>query len=162
MTRHVEIVLAVSDNKVIGRNNCLPWEKPIPADMQHFRDLTMGKTVVMGRATHQSIGRLLPRRHNVVLGSRALEGAELFSDLDDVLQAYQECVVIGGSVLCNYMLQRDMIDVAHITEVHATFAGDVIFNIGLYPKMKEVSREYKAVSDDNPYPLSFVTYRRED
>ena len=161
MPRHVEMVLAVSDNKVIGLNGGMPWEK-IPADMQHFRDLTIGRTVVMGRATHQSIGRLLPSRHNVVLGSRALEGAELFNDLEDVLQAYPECVVIGGSVLCNYMLQRDMIDVAHITEVHATFAGDVIFNIGLYPKMKEVSREYMAVSDDNQYPLSFVTYRRED
>lgn len=161
MPRHVEMVLAVSDNKVIGLNGGMPWEK-IPADMQHFRDLTIGKTVVMGRATHQSIGRLLPSRHNVVLGSRALEGAELFNDLEDVLQAYPECVVIGGSVLCNYMLQRDMIDVAHITEVHAAFAGDVIFNIGLYPKMKEVSREYMAVSDDNQYPLSFVTYRRED
>ena len=161
MPRHVEMVLAVSDNKVIGLNGGMPWEK-IPADMQHFRDLTIGKTVVMGRATHQSIGRLLPSRRNVVLGSRALEGAELFNDLEDVLQAYPECVVIGGSVLCNYMLQRDMIDVAHITEVHATFAGDVIFNIGLYPKMKEVSREYMAVSDDNQDPLSFVTSRRED
>ena len=103
------LILAVADNGVIGRDNALPWK--LPEDMRYFKQMTMGKPVIMGRKTFESIGKALPGRTNIVItrnGAFAAEGARCVSSLEKALQVaeqtvsmepVEEAVVIGGSEL---------------------------------------------------------------
>lgn len=161
--RNIQMVMAVADNGVIGCNGGMPWEL-FPRDMAHFRKLTLGKTVLMGKKTHRSIGRLLPDRHNVVLSRTAVdvcEGAEVFDSVDEAIIKYPDCVVIGGGLICEYMLRHGLIDVAHITHVHIIAEGDVLLDTSLLPPMQEESRVFWPADESNPYPHSFITYSKE-
>jgi dihydrofolate reductase len=125
----VSLVVAYAANRVIGRDGGLPWR--LPSDMKHFRELTTGGTVVMGRKTYESIPerfRPLPERRNLVLSSTvgALDGAEVFGSLEAALaDAGDECFVIGGGATYAEALPRAAR--VYATEVAGDIDGDTYF-----------------------------------
>ncbi len=124
----LEIVVAMDPDRVIGRDNQLPWH--LPEDLRHFRRITTGHTVVMGRRTHESIGRPLPNRRNIVLSRQPgweAPGVEVHSDLDSALATVGDgpVFIIGGAGLFRETLPRAA--VLHLTRVHERYPGDVHF-----------------------------------
>ncbi|HEY8539872.1 MAG TPA: dihydrofolate reductase [Steroidobacteraceae bacterium] len=125
----ISIVVAAAENGVIGVGNALPWH--LPDDLQRFKALTMGKPILMGRKTHESIGRPLPGRTNIVMSRRpglALPGCIVVSSLQEAKNAAgaaEELVIIGGAEL--YAQALSFVDVIHLTRVHAHIAGDAYF-----------------------------------
>lgn len=160
MTPELTLVVAHADNRVIGRDNRLPWH--LPADLKHFKGVTLGKPVVMGRRTWESIGRALPGRLNIVVSGQSVIGDLVtVRSLDaalDAAGAVPEVCVIGGARLFAEALPRAAR--IHLTEVHAEIDGDVYFP-PLEPGVwREVSREFRAADERNAYPMSFVVLER--
>jgi dihydrofolate reductase len=126
----ISLVVARAANGTIGRDGGLPWH--LPSDMRHFRELTTGHTVLMGRNTFESIPpkyRPLPQRRNLVLSSNAaleLPGAEVFHDLSSAFAACEgECFVIGGGAVYEETLA--LADRVYATEIHTEIEGDAFF-----------------------------------
>lgn len=123
------LVVAMARNRVIGRDNALPWR--LPADLAHFKKVTMGHPIVMGRRTYESIGRPLPGRKNIVVTRTpgyAAPGSTVVSSLEQAWQAAgdaPEVCVIGGSAIFEETLP--IADVIHLTEVEAEVEGDTYF-----------------------------------
>lgn len=163
------LIVAMAQNRVIGRNNALPWH--LPGDLRYFRQTTMGKPVIMGRKTWDSIGRPLPGRMNLVvtrntewpvpqgaskaesLGT-ALVKAEAQAELDGM----DEVMVIGGGQI--YADALPWIDRMYVTLVHAEVEGDAFFPEVNWDEWEEIGREDFSASDDNPYDYSFIVYQR--
>ncbi len=151
-------------NRLIGRGGELPWH--LPADLRHFKALTLGHPVLMGRRTWESIGRPLPGRHNLVLsrdpGFRA-PGAEVVGDLEAALAAAArrggELMVIGGAGV--YAQCLPLADRIHLTLVHHVFEGDTWFPELEAGVWRERAREERPPDAANPYALSFITLERE-
>jgi dihydrofolate reductase len=161
--RPVELALiaAVAANGVIGRDNALPWR--LPEDLAHFRALTTGHAVIMGRRTHQSIGRALAQRQNIVVtrdpGYRA-EGAEIAASLDAALARVRlppPAFVIGGRALYEEALPRA--DTLHLTEIAAAFDGDRRFPAFDRSQFRESAR-VEQVSASGGLRYAFVTLER--
>jgi len=126
--REINIILAASDNNVIGNNNELPWR--LPADMKHFRETTRGHAVIMGRKTHESIGMVLPKRTNIVITRNEeykSEGCEIVHSLEESLSKIGDdtAFIIGGSDIYNQAIQ--LTDKIILTRVHLTVEGDAHF-----------------------------------
>jgi dihydrofolate reductase len=163
----VAMIVARAENDVIGQDGKLPWH--ISADLQHFKKLTVGKPIVMGRKTYESIGRPLPRRTNIVVTRNddwAAEGVVTASDLLSALAlAYEvahdtgtdEVMIIGGSEIYNQSLAHA--SRIYLTEVHAAFAGDAVLDLDL-SGWSEVSRSrHKSNGSESP-DFSFVELRK--
>lgn len=158
----VALVVAMGSNRVIGRDNALPWH--LPADLKHFRAVTLGKPVVMGRRTHESIGRPLPERTNIVISRDAAYRAAGCIVLPSLEAAYDYCrdsaevMVIGGASLYRQALptaQR-----IYLTEIRQDFSGDTVFPEIDAAAWREVAREDRPADDRNPYPHSFIVLER--
>jgi dihydrofolate reductase len=156
----VSLIAAVAENGVIGRDGGLPWS--LPADLRHFRTLTGGHHVVMGRRTHASIGRALPDRVNLVLTRRPeplAAGCRAVADLDRALRiagdaGESEVFVIGGASVYEAALPHAQR--VYLTRVAAVVDGDVFFP-ALDPRSwHEVSREPRPADERNPYALAFT------
>ena len=124
----ISIICAMANNRVIGKNNQMPWH--LSPDLQHFKKITLGKVIVMGRATYESIGRPLPGRTNVVLSRQKLQlpGVECYTSLEDVLAAYAdrpEIMIIGGANL--YAQTITMCNKMYLTYIDLQIAGDRFF-----------------------------------
>lgn len=158
----IAIVVAMAENRVIGRDNRLPWH--LPADLRHFRQLTLGKPVLMGRRTHESIGRPLPERINIVVTrDRDYEatGCIVAHSLESALEAaagYAEVMVIGGTELYRQLLPRA--DRIYLTLVHAGFEGDAWFPELEAGEWREVERMDYPADEKNCCPYSFVRLER--
>lgn len=159
----VSLVVAVSSNGVIGRGGELPWY--IPADLARFRTITMGKPIVMGRRTHESIGRPLPGRENIVVSSNpkySAEGCRVISGLDEIDRALpraREIMIIGGARL--YAESLPGARRIYMTEVHAELDGDVHFPDYDRDSWLEVERETHHADAKNEYDYSFVVLQRQ-
>jgi dihydrofolate reductase len=159
----MELVVAVSENNVIGRGNQLPWR--LSADLRRFKALTLGKHVLMGRKTYESIGKALPGRTNLVL-SRSLEFAPrdctVVATLDAArIAAGAEAVlmVIGGAQIYRQCLP--LASRIHLTLVHARIdGGDTFFDGWRSSEWHETCRERHEADDKNSYAYSFVTLER--
>lgn len=161
----LELVVAVSENDVIGRGNQLPWR--LPADLRHFKLLTTGHPILMGRKTYESIGRALPGRTNLVLSrSRdfAPAGCTVVSSLEEARSAAADVtslMVIGGAEI--YRLCMPLAERIHLTLVHTRVAdGDAFFSDWRAVKWHESSRDRFAADEKNPHPYSFITLDRSD
>jgi dihydrofolate reductase len=124
----LQIIVAMDPDRVIGRDNQLPWH--LPEDLRHFKRITNGHTLVMGRRTHESIGRPLPNRRNMVLTRQShweAPGVEVHPDLASALAVAGDgpVFVIGGAELFREALPHAA--VIHLTKVHRRFPGDVYF-----------------------------------
>lgn len=152
----LELVVALSENGVIGRNNALPWH--LRADLQHFRRTTWGHPMLMGRRTWDSIGRALPGRQSLVLTRNtafAPSGARVLRSLAEARElARPVLMVIGGAEIFRQSLPAAA--VLHLTEVHVTLEGDVFFPVFRREDFVEVWREEHGADADNDYAFSFV------
>lgn len=158
----ISLVVAMDENRLIGANKRLPWR--LPADLRHFKRITMGHPIVMGRRTWESIGRPLPGRTNIVVTRQpgyAAEGALVVDSPEAAMEAAGDCdelMVIGGA-----RLYEEVLAGAHriyLTEIHAEFDGDTWF-----PELNEdewvcVSREDFEKDERNPYDYSFLVLER--
>ncbi len=158
----LSLIAAMGNDRVIGIENRLPWR--LPADMKHFRALTMGKPVLMGRKTFDSIGKPLPGRTNIVVTQdRNFQptGVSVAHSIDEALAAgagAEEIMVIGGASFYAQLLPRAQR--LYITEIHHTFPGDAFFPAWNPAEWREIRRDDHAPDNDNPYPYSFVTLAR--
>ena len=156
----LQFVVAYSRNRVIGRDNGLPWR--LPGDLAHFKRSTMGCPIVMGRKTWESLGRPLPGRLNVVItrdDSYTAQGATVCSDLEDALQACgaaERVCIIGGGQLFTEALPR--VDEIIATEIHAEIDGDTFFPELPDAEWEEVERLPQP--EENGLRYDFVTLRR--
>lgn len=158
----ISLIAAMDENRVIGLNNTLPWR--LPADMRHFREVTMGKPVLMGRKTFESIGKALPGRRNIILTRdpdfQAL-GCEVAHTLEAALAAAadsEELMVLGGADLFAQLLPRA--SRLYLTEIHASFNGDAWFPAFNKQEWAEIERIRRAADEKNPCAYSFVTWER--
>lgn len=154
----------MDDNGVIGTNGGLPWR--LSSDLKHFKEITMGKPIVMGRKTHESIGRPLPGRENIILTrdqNYKAEGCTVLHSDDDLLvhcRYHEEVMIMGGAELYRQFLDRAHL--IYLTEVHARVEGDTYFPDYNPDIWDEVAREDFRAGDDNEYDYSFVVLKREE
>ncbi|MBN2767160.1 MAG: dihydrofolate reductase [Paludibacteraceae bacterium] len=161
----ISIVAAVADNYAIGKGNKLPWH--LPADLKHFRELTTGHAVVMGKRTFESLPNgPLPNRKNVVLTSVMSEGVnEGYFEADSLEDAFYLCekeekvFIVGGAAV--YRQSLELADSLYITWVHHDFSADIYFPEVDFSYWDEVSRQDLPADEKNPYPYSFVHYKRK-
>jgi dihydrofolate reductase len=156
------LVVAMARNRVIGRDNRLPWR--LPADLAYFKQVTMGHPVIMGRRTWESIGRPLPGRQNIVVTRNrdyTAPGATVVGSLDDAWRAAgdveEACVIGGTSLFAEALPQADRI---HLTEVEAEVEGDTYFPP--FDRSQWVEREIarQARDDRHEYPFRIVVLER--
>ena len=159
----IAIVVAMAEGGVIGSHNDLPWY--LPADLKHFKEITSGHTVVMGRMTFESIlarlGKPLPNRRNVVLTREtafAYEGVEIIHDVAAIPKFAEPVYVIGGAQV--YAATLNMADTLYVTDVHASIKGDAHFPTIDPAQWREVSRERHTADEKNHYNYDFVVYER--
>ena len=156
----ITLVVAVAANGVIGDQGRLPWH--LPEDLKRFRQLTMGHTIVMGRKTWESIGRLLPGRRTVIVTRQPdyrVEGATVVHCLDDALATArneEEVFVIGGNEIFAAAFPRA--DRLQVTEIDADFPGDTTFPDYDRREWREASRESHRTADGLAF--HFVVYER--
>lgn len=165
----ISIVVALSDNHVIGRNNTLPWR--LPEDLKHFKRTTMGYPVVMGRKTFESIGKPLPGRLNIVVTRQRdwrADGAQRVNSIDEAFRlgaqnaqskSLDQVMLIGGADLYAQSLAR--CTRLYLTEVHAQIDGDAFFPHINRSQWTELSREHHAADEKNPHDYSFVMLQRK-
>src|SRR5690625_43864 len=163
----LSIIVAMDKNNVIGRSkqNDMPWH--LPNDLQHFKRKTTGHTIIMGRKTFESLGRVLPNRTHVVLTRTqydAPNGVIVVHDLEELLQFIEnsneeeQFFVIGGGNLYTQLLPY--VDRMYITLIDESFVGDVTFPRFDETEWKKVSCEKGVKDDKNPYDYYFLTYER--
>lgn len=156
-------VVAVADNGVIGREGKLPWH--LPADLAHFRRVTMGKPIVMGSRTWRSIGRPLPGRTSIVLSRTERPQGALHADsLDAALRLpevrdAEEVMIVGGAKVYESALPR--CEEIWITRVHASPEGDAFFEFDP-TGWERVSAEPRPADEKNPIPITIEHWRRKD
>ena len=154
------MIVAMDENRLIGKDNQLPWH--MPADLAFFKRVTMGKPILMGRKTWESIGRPLPGRRNIVISRNPdyqAEGAELTSSLSEAIalcESEPEIMMIGGATLFEECLKET--EILYLTRIHHAFEGDTWFpDFNIYPWTKEFQEDY-AADEANPYAYSFIKF----
>ena len=159
---NISLIVAMDNKGVIGVAGGLPWH--LSADLQYFKKVTMGKPLIMGRKTHESIGRPLPGRHNIVL-SRDInfdaQGCTVVSSLDAGLRIVadaEEIMIMGGASL--YAQTLAIAKRIYITEVHTDVAGDIYFPAFDHTQWSEIQREKYYADKKNDFDFSFVVLTR--
>ena len=161
----INIVVAKASNNVIGAKNDLIWH--LPNDLKHFKSITSGHPIIMGRKTFESLGRPLPNRTNIVVTRDQnwnAEGIEIASSLPKAIEAAKkiddDIYIIGGGNI--YKQAMEFTDILYITEVHHEFDGDTYFPEIDSDEWEEVEQEDFKKDEKHPYAYSFVTYKRAD
>jgi dihydrofolate reductase len=158
----IAIVVAMAANGVIGRDNQLPWH--LPADLKHFKQTTMGKPILMGRKTWESIGRPLPGRTNIVItrdSAYSAAGCEVVNSIEAAMAAageQDEVMVIGGAELYRQVLPRA--DTIYLTRIHEAFDGDTCFPEISNNEWHQVARDDYEADEKNPHDYSFIRLER--
>ena len=163
MKPRVSLIVAMARNRVIGANNTLPWH--LPADLRHFKTLTMGHHIVMGRKTYESIGKPLPGRTSVVV-TRNVDYAPsdviVVNSLESAIAACgndEEIFVIGGAEL--YRQAITLADRIYLTEIDADISGDAHFTEFDRKLWQEAGRVSHAPDEKNAHAFHFVVYERK-
>lgn len=158
----VAIIVATDERGAIGRDGQLPWR--LPEDLKRFKALTLGKPIIMGRKTWDSIGRPLPGRRNIVVTRQPgleLPGAAVVDSLSEALVAagdVPEVCIIGGAEI--YRLALPLADTVHLTRVHAKVEADTFFPPLEPQQWDEVAREDHVADERHAHAYSFVELRR--
>jgi len=159
----ISIIAAMSRNRVIGINNTLPWH--LPADLKHFKSITMGKAIVMGRKTFESIGRPLPGRTNIIItrntGFQA-EGCTVVHSIEDALDLsvkQDEIMIIGGASFYEQILPRA--DRIYLTLIDEKFEGDALFPKYNQSDWQETEHIKHMPDEKNKYQYSFIVLNRK-
>ncbi|MBN2596728.1 dihydrofolate reductase [Labilibaculum sp.] len=160
---NVSIIVAVSRNQVIGKDNQLIWK--LSADLKRFKALTTGHTIIMGRKTFESIGKPLPNRTSVIItrqGDYVAEGCIVVNSLEKALERFsdqEEVFIIGGGTIYKEALVKA--NKIYYTKVHKDFEGDTFFPVLDLKEWKSVSREDCLPDEKNEVPYSFIDYIRK-
>jgi len=162
---NISLIVAASENNAIGKGGKLPWH--LPDDLRRFKELTMGHPIIMGRKTHESIGRALPNRRNIVITRQKgliLEGCDVVGSLKEALNAAQtpqplvEVFVIGGGEI--YQQALPLANKIYFTRVHAEVNGDTFFPEISKDKWEQVDAERHEADSENPYAFTFLVYEK--
>lgn len=161
------LIVAKAQNNVIGRNNKLPWY--LPQDLKYFKQVTMGKPIIMGRKTFESIGKPLPGRKNIVISRQKTlalpEGVDLAASITEALDlAESECLInnqneamlIGGAEIYRAALEQNLVERIYLTQVNADVEGDAYFAEIDIDEWQESYREDFKAEGPNPYDYSFI------
>lgn len=158
----ISVIVAMSKNRVIGKDNQLPWH--LPADLKFFKETTMGHAILMGRKTHEAIGRPLPGRENVILTRQKdyhPEGCTVIHSVEEALERYRgkSIFVIGGAEMIKQFLP--VVDRLYLTLIDQEFEGDVFLPEFQEDEWVEVSKTKGVTDEKNPYPYYFLVYDRK-
>lgn len=160
----ISLIAAMAENRVIGINNRMPWH--LPADLRHFKALTIGKPIIMGRKTWESLPGLLPDRPHIVVTHQPnyqAEGCQVVHSIDEALAAagdVSEVMIVGGAAFYSAMLpQADRI---YLTRVETTVEGDAFFPDCNPAQWQITAQEKHAADEKNLLPYSFLTLERHD
>jgi len=160
----ISIIVALDEGLVIGNEGGMPWH--LPADLKVFKAATMGKPIIMGRSTYESIGKALPGRTSIVITRNTdfeAEGCRVAHSIEEALdiakaESAEEAMIIGGGAL--YQQTIDITDRLYLTRIAAHLVGDTHFPVINVEEWQEVSREEYAADGKNPFDLSFVVLDR--
>jgi len=156
----ISLIAAMANNRVIGKDNQMPWH--LPADLGHFKAVTLGKPVIMGRKTYESIGRPLPGRRNIIISRNSdytVEGCETAVSLEDAMKMVkkvEELMIIGGGHL--YSQAMPLADRLYLTFIDLKVDGDTLFPEFEHLNLTEVKREKHLKDEKNPYDYQFVDF----
>lgn len=161
----LSIIVAIANKNVIGKDNALIWH--LPEDLKRFKQITTGKTIIMGRRTFESLGRVLPNRKHIVLcndmemniDNENVEVVKDIKDLDKYINSNEENFIIGGATI--YKLLMPYANKMYITKINEDFDGDAFF-----PEIKEdewkIVDTQKGIKDEqNPFDYDYITYVRK-
>ncbi len=157
----ISLVAAMAKNRVIGKDNKMPWH--LPADLKHFKGITMSKPIVMGRKTFESIGRPLPGRDNVIISRNkdyAVDGCIVIHSIEDALKLltdYEEIMIIGGGFLYSQIIEQA--DKLYLTFIDLDIDGDTQFPEFEHLNLAEINRVKCQKDEKNPYNYQFVDYQ---
>lgn len=165
MKPKISAIAAMSENRVIGDHNKLPWY--LPADLKHFKTLTSGRCILMGRKTFESIGKPLPNRTNIVITRNAkfqAPGCLVVTSLDEAMTCSEamenkEIFIIGGAEVYQQLMPQ--IECIYLTIVHETFSGDAFFPELSSSEWKEVEKTNYEADEDNQFDYSFLTLEKK-
>jgi dihydrofolate reductase len=158
----ISIIVAMTPQRVIGQHGDMPWH--LPAELQHFKEITLGRPIVMGRRTHESIARALPGRQNIVITrdrGYTSEGVRVVHSLEEAIAAAgdaPELMIIGGETL--YRQALDRAGRIYLSLVHARLEGDTWFPELDPAQWQEVARVEHPGDEQNPYALSYLVLER--
>jgi dihydrofolate reductase len=169
----LSMIVATADNNIIGKDNGMPWH--LPADLAYFKKVTLGKPIIMGRKTFESIGRALPGRRNIVISrdehyspqGKGAEGIDTVTSVDQALalvngsngdEAVDEIMVIGGGAIYAHCLPKA--DRLYVTHIKAVINGDTQFPHYEGDNWKQVSSELREADEKNIHQLGFRVYER--
>jgi len=169
----LSMIVATADNNVIGKDNTMPWH--LPADLAYFKKVTLGKPIIMGRKTFESIGRALPGRRNIIISRdesykpqgkgadsvdtvTSVEQALALVDGSDGTEAVKEIMVIGGGAIYKHCLPKA--DRLYVTHIKANIDGDTHFPNYDDSSWNKVASEVKSSDEKNAYQLDFCVYDR--
>jgi dihydrofolate reductase len=157
----ISLIWAMGENRTIGKDNDMPWH--LPADLAYFKKVTSGHTVLMGRKTHESIGRSLPNRKNIIITHNKeykAEGCTVVHSVEEALNHTNEdeVFVIGGAQIYDVFLPTA--DRLYITQIEQSFDGDAFFPPFDLSKWKLISEEQGIKSEKNPYDYKFLVYEK--
>lgn len=161
----LSIIVAVAENNVIGKDNKLIWH--LPEDLKRFKRLTTGHTIIMGRKTFESLGRVLPNRKHVILcndmemniDDENVEILEDISMLKEYIDSEEEHFIIGGATI--YKLLMPYANKLYLTLIHEEFDGDVYFPEIEEKDWKVIDREQGLKNEENPFEYEYITFERK-
>jgi len=159
----LSMIVATADNRIIGKDNTMPWH--LPPDLAYFKRTPLGKPIIMGRKTYESIGRPLPGRRNIVISrdkNYHAQGIETAISVDDALalvSGVEEIMVIGGGAIYQHCMNAAT--KLYITHIKASIEGDTQFpDFDLNNAWKKIQSDLVLADDKNAYDLDFCVYER--
>ena len=161
--RIISLIAAMANDRVIGKDNKMPWH--LPADLAHFKKITLGKPIIMGRNTFESIGRALPGRKNIVVSRNQNfndEGVFCVSSLTKAIEIagnVEEIIIMGGGNIYQQMLP--LADRLYLTLIDLQIAGDTNFPDYNQQEWQQISKTFRKSDEKNKHDLNFVTLERK-
>lgn len=160
----LSIIVAKAKNNIIGKDNQLVWN--LPADSKRFKELTEGHTIIMGRKTFESLGKVLPNRKHIVftqnpdfkVNDENVEIVHSLLQIQEYMECDEECFIIGGATIYNFLMPY--VEKMYVTQINRDFEGDSFFPRIDEDKWKEVSREKGQQDEENNLDYDFVVYEK--
>lgn len=160
----LSIIVAKARNNIIGKDNHLVWN--LPADSKRFKELTEGHTIIMGRKTFESLGKVLPNRKHIVftqnpdfkVNDENVEIVHSLLQIQEYMECDEECFIIGGATIYNFLMPY--VEKMYVTQINKDFEGDSFFPRIDEEKWKEVSREKGQQDEENNLDYDFVIYEK--
>ena len=161
----LSIIVAKAKNNIIGKNNELVWH--LPEDLKHFKELTTGHTIIMGRKTYESLGKPLPNRKHIIFSQNPdfrvheenVQVVHSLLEIQDLIEGKEEAFVIGGAMIYNFLMPY--VKKMYVTEIEKDFEGDTFFPKINSEVWEEISREKGPEDSENKFEYEYVTYKRK-